>query len=50
LPTFAVIVEKPFEPSMDFSARAKIRVSSNFENTREIEVTAEKMAIKKGSI
>jgi len=50
LPTFAVIVEKPFEPSMKFTAKAKIRVSSDFEKTREIEVAAEKMVIKKGSI
>jgi len=50
LPTFAVIVEKPLEPSMKFTAKAKIRVSSDFEKTREIEVAAEKMVIKKGSI
>ena len=28
LPTFTVIVEKPLEPSMKFSAKAKIRVTS----------------------
>lgn len=50
LPTFAVIVEKPLEPSMKFTAKAKIRVSSDFEKTREIEVAAEKLVIKKGSI
>lgn len=50
LPTFAVIVEKPLEPSMRFSVKATIRVSSDFEKTREIEVAAEKMVIKKGSI
>lgn len=50
LPTFAAIVEKPLEPSIKFTAKAKIRVSSDFEKTREIEVAAEKMVIMKGSI
>jgi len=50
LPTFKVIVEKPLVPSMKFAAKAKIRVSSDFEKTREIEVAAEKMVTKKGSI
>jgi hypothetical protein len=50
LPTFAVIVEKPLDPSTKFSAKAKLRVSADFDKTRGIEVAPEKMVIKKGSI
>lgn len=50
LPTFAVIVEKTLEPSMKFTTNAKIRVSSDFEKMREIEVADKKMVIKKGCI
>jgi len=50
LPTFAVIVEKSLESSIKFLAKAKMRVTADFENTREIEIAAEKMVIKKGNI
>lgn len=50
LPTFTVIVDKPLERSMKFLAKAKMRVTADFENTREIEIAAKKMVIKKGNI
>lgn len=51
LPRFTIKVDKPFDAtSPKFSAKAKIRVTTDFEKTREIEVAPEMLVIKKGSI
>jgi len=48
LPQFTIKVDKPFdETSPKFSAKAKIRVTADFEKTREIAVVPELLAINK---
>ncbi len=51
LPQVTVIVDKPFDQSSPiFSARAKITVTTDFENTREIELPFKMFEIRKGRI
>lgn len=50
LPQVTVVVDKPFDPSLKFSAKAKITVTADFENTREIELPFEMLEIRKGGI